>query len=212
MTRAATQSWIALLASTSLLVAGSLIAGPAKALTCVSGLPINTIVNTAGGYTCQLGLLEYTFNQSMLELDNPSSYVNFYDSLAYQEISFINTNTTGGAGFDYKVISEYESIDKLELSYTLSPSSPDPVIATITGPDPLIPSPGNPWPPQTNPLTIETDLIPDSSPTTQTLTSMTHKIYKSPAPLPFAGAGLAFGFSRKLRRRALRASSVKRPG
>lgn len=123
----------------------------------------------------------------------------------------MNTSSTGGAGFDYNVVSEYESIDQLELSYSLTPSSPGPTTAVVSG-FPNDPTPAAPWPAQTNPLKIETLLILDTSPAPQTLTSITNKIYKSPAPLPLAGAALGFGFCRKLRRRVLRVSGGKRPG
>ncbi|MFN9644444.1 MAG: hypothetical protein ACK6BG_04825 [Cyanobacteriota bacterium] len=212
MTRPEAQSWIALLASTSLLVAGSLIASPAKAETCNSGLRIQTIVNTPGGYTCQLGQLQYTFNDTMstLALASPNSTIDFYDSPPHQTISFRNLNTTIPIGFDYSVVSPQESIDELELNYVQSPSAPPADPATISGiPYTPTPTPDGKWNASNIPLYIETAFVPEGN--QQTLLYMSHTIYKSPAPLPLAGASLALGFSRKLRRRVLLASGVKRP-
>jgi hypothetical protein len=207
MTTAATKPWISLLATGGLMIAAALIAPSAKAQSpCMSGLPINTIV-TAGpsGYSCVLGGLKYKFFDNLNELDTPNAFVNFQDSPNMQVITFANLTSQGTIGFYYEVTSPIETINDIELSYSQDPSAPPPTLELVET-IPLLPAAPSP-----NPLTVETTFEPDTSmaPPFQTLSSLTHTIHKTPAPLPLAGAGLAFGFSRKLRRRILHASGKR---
>ena len=207
MTPAATKPWISLLATGGLMITAALIAPSAKAQTpCVSGLPISTIVNTGTtGYSCELGGLKYTFFDNLVDLNNPSAIVNFQDSPNMQLITFANLTSQGSIAFYYEVVSPIETITDIELSYSQDPSMPPPLQELVTG-IPLLPSP-----PSLSALTVETMFEPDTSmaPPFQTLSTMTHTIHKTPAPLPLAGAGLVFGFSRKLRRRILHASGKR---
>lgn len=186
------------------MITTALIAPSAKAQTpCMSGLPISTIVSTgSSGYSCELGGLKYTFFDNLGELNNPGSIVNFLDSPNTQVITFANLTSQGTIGFYYELISPIESINQIDLSYSQDPSMPPPMFEMVTT-SPLLPSP-----PSLASISVETMFEPDTSmaPPFQTLTSMTHTIHKTPAPLPLAGAGLAFGFSRKLRRRIHNAS------
>jgi hypothetical protein len=199
MTIAATKPWISLLATGGLMITTALIAPSAKAQTqCMSGLPISTIVNSgSSGYSCELGGLKYTFFDNLGELNNPGSIVNFQDSPNMQVITFANLTSQGTIGFYYELISPIESINQIDLSYSQTPLMPTPLSESVTTSPvlPSAPSPGS--------ISVETWFEPDTSmaPPFQTLTSMSHTIHKTPAPLPLAGAGLAFGFSRKLRRR-----------
>ncbi len=205
MTSKATKPWVALLATGGLMLGTSLIALPARAQTpCVNGLLISTILSAgSGGYTCHLGELRYTFNDSLSELNNTTStsYVNFYDSSNFQEIAFLDTEAPDAVYFYYEIVSPRETIDVIDVSFTQTPASPPPLTVEATGAPPL---PADPSP--TNPTTITVSFDPDTSQGPQTLTSLTQKVYKSPAPLPLAGAGIFFGFSRKLRRRIGQAS------
>jgi hypothetical protein len=205
MTSTATKPWVALLATGGLMLGTSLIALPARAQTpCVNGLLISTILNAgSGGYTCYLGEMRYTFNDSLSELNNTTStsYVNFYNSGDFQEVAFLNTAAPDAVYFDYKILSPIETIDAIDLSFTQTPASPPPLTVEATG-SPVLPADPSPI----NPTTITVLFDPDTSLGPQTLTSLTQKIYKSPAPLPLAGAGVFFGFSRKLRRRIGQAS------
>ena len=200
MTTAATKPWISLLATGGLMITAALIAPPAKAQTpCMSGLPVNTITNSGpSGYSCELGGLSYTFFNNLAELDNPNAVVNFQTSQLMQTITFANLDYQGAVGFFYKIISPNEEITDIELSYSQDPQLPDPIVEILTT-APTLPKPPSP----VVALTVETVFESDTSmgPPFQTLTSLTHTIHKTPAPLPLAGAGLAFGFSRKLRRR-----------
>ncbi|MEB3316838.1 MAG: hypothetical protein VKO39_01665 [Cyanobacteriota bacterium] len=166
----------------------------------MSGLLIKTIVD-AGTYTCTLGELTYTFSSDLSELNNSTdtSYVNFYDSVPYQEISFLDTAAPDVVGFSYQLLSPIETIDMIDLNFTQDPVNPPPSEARVDSTPPLGSPPSIPY-------TLTTIIEPAGSAGSQTLTSLTQKIYKSPAPLPLAGAGLAFGFSRKLRCRIGRAS------
>lgn len=212
MTPAASKSWLTGLAVTGFVAAATLLAPPAQAQNCVSGLLINDIINEpSGSYTCQLGQQVYTFfSTNLVELNNSSntSAINFFDSNNLQEITFVNTAATSSVGFWYNVVSEFESIDELVLSFTQSPAFPPPLDAFVAG-SPITPTPASPWAASPNSLTLLSFFDPDTSQGPQTLTSLKYQIYKSPAPLPLAGAGFAFGFSRKLRRRVLQASSRK---
>jgi hypothetical protein len=201
MTPAAKKTWISLFATASTMILGAIIPSPAKAVDCVSGKLISEIV-VAGNYSCRLGQQDYTFNSSVGELDNATqtSTIDFYDSQYMQQIIFTNTGSEDFVLFNYTVVSQTESIDDIQVSYTLSPSLPPPLSSAVATSSPL-PYAGSPLP-----LTVDGIFDPDTSLGTQTLTSLTHTIYKSPAPLPLAGAGLAFGFSRKLRRRVMQAS------
>ena len=204
MTTAATKPWISLLATGGLMITTALIAPSAKAQTpCMSGLPVSTIVSSgSSGYSCELGGLKYTFFDNLGELNNPGSIVNFLDSPNMQMITFANLTSQGSIGFYYELTSPIESINQIDLSYSQTPSAPPPIIELVTT-SPVLPSAPSPAS-----ISVETMFEPDTSMGTplQTLTSMSHTIHKTPAPLPLAGAGLAFGFSRKLRRRIHHAS------
>lgn len=189
-----------LVAASSIFIASSLLPMSVNAQTaCMSGLPISIIANSGpSGYSCELGGLNYTFFNNLAELDNPNAIVNFQDSPNVQVITFANLTHQGDVGFFYKIISPYEEITDIELFYYQDPSFPYPELNGVFT-APTLPKPPSPI----YPLTVETIFMPDTSigSPSQTLISLTHKIYKTPAPLPLAGAYLAFGFSRKIRRR-----------
>jgi hypothetical protein len=199
MRTAAKKTWISFVAAAGLMITDTLLTPPAQAQTCNNGLLIYTIINTIGGYSCELGQLQFTFHIDLGELNNATntSYLDFYDSPYLQEIRFLNTGPSGGVVFSYDVLSRYETIDSLGLTY--EPALPTPVVAEII---PAVPA----WPPSTTPRSISTAFVPNALATPPVFTSMTHKIYKSPGPLPLAGVGLALSFSRKLRRRARQAT------
>jgi hypothetical protein len=200
MTTAATKFWLALLATGGMMLTTSLIAPAAKAQSqpCMSGLLISTIVNAGPtGYSCDLGGINYTFYDSLTELENPLAMVKFQDSAKMQKITFDNLSTQDDVAFSYGLVSVTDIIEEVVLSYTQDPSMPAPLMESVST-TPILPAN-----PSQNTIYVDTIFMPDTSmaPPYQTLTSMTHTIHKTPAPLPLAGAGLAFGFSRKLRRR-----------
>lgn len=189
-----------LIATSSLMIAAALVAPPAKAQTpCMSGLPVSTIVSSGpSGYSCELGGLNYTFFDNLAELDNPGAIVNFQTSRQFQVITFANLTTEGVVGFFYKIISPFETITDIQLSYSQDPPLPDPIMEILIT-APTLPKPPSP----VVALTVETVFESDTSmaPPLQTLRSLTHTIHKTPAPLPLAGAGLAFGMSRRIKTR-----------
>jgi hypothetical protein len=204
MTPAAKKTWIFLFASAGTMLAGSIIPSPAQAVDCISGKLISEIVQS-GSYSCRLGEQNYSFNASVGELDNvtQTSTIEFFDSKNMQQIRFTNTGATDFVLFNYSVVSPTESIDDIQISYNQTPSAPPPLTVLVAT------NSGLPYSPSTVPLVLDTLFDPDTSQGTQTLTALTHTIYKSPAPLPLVGAGFVFGFSRKLRRR-VRDGSGKR--
>lgn len=202
MTTAATKPWLALMAVGGMVITTSLMASPAKALpTCVSGLPISTIASTgATGYSCTLGGLDYKFDSNVGSLDStPSSVVNFFDSPTIQTITFANLDINYDLYFSYTILSPLESITDIVQTYVQNPSSPPPLPA-LTG---ITTTPALPAPPSPIAMVVQATYAFDTSmaPPDPTISSLTHTINKTPGPLPVAGAGLAFGFSRKLRRR-----------
>ena len=196
------KSWLSLLAAGGMVISASLIATPANAAPCVTTL-VSQIVS-ATTYQCELGTLQYTFNDTMAELafDSPSATISFTDaSQSLQKVEFTNLESKSFL-FYYDVSSLFQNnevIETADLTFTQIPSSPLPDF-NFTG---LFPSPNLPSNPYDSPLVFNLEFSPDTSfpAPFPTLVSMTNTIYKTPAPLPLAGASLAFAFSRKLRRR-----------
>jgi hypothetical protein len=188
-----------LFAASSILFASSLFSINVNAQTsCMSGLLLNTIVNTGStGYSCDLGGLQYTFYDNLAELNNPNAKINFQDFGSHQNIIFTNLTSQGTFIFNYDVISPNETVERIELSYDQYPRFPTPIQTNV------LTSPFLPSSPSKSPISIETIFIPDdiSTPPYQTVTTMTHTIYKTPAPISLVGLGALFGFSRNIRRR-----------
>jgi hypothetical protein len=205
MTRAALNQWISLLATGGLAIASAMIAAPAHATPpCVSGLLISTIVNPPStGYTCELGGITYSFNTSMTELAaSPVAALNFVTTKTFQKLIFTNLSNQDLIQFSYEIDSPVETILSIEQTYEPDPMVPPPLFPPLglTG---IMTNPGLPSAPSPFPTTVEALFEPDTTgnPPYATLTSLTHTIYKTPAPLPMVGAGLAFAFTRKLRQR-----------
>lgn len=176
----------------------ALILSPAHAAPpCVSGLKISTVVGAgATGYSCELGSLTYTFNDTMSELTNgaPDAAINFDVNGDLQTISFSKLVLVDYAIFNYEVLSPLKQVETAVIAY-----APDPILPTPFLPPTLTSSPALPTPGSTTPvtMTVEYDPAPNSTP----IIGMSNAIFYTPAPLPLLGAGLAFGFTRKLRRR-----------
>lgn len=210
MTHTVPKPWASLLTTSGIaLLFSAMSAAPASAAPpCVSGILISAIVTPPStGYTCELGGIAYTFDDSMAELNSsPTAALNFINTPTFQKLIFANLSNQGPIGFSYQITSITESVVSIEQSYEPDPMSPPPLFPPdgLTG---LATFPGLPFPPSPDPLIVEATFEPDTSgnPPFATLTSLTHTIYKTPAPLPMLGSGLAFVFSRKLRRRIHRA-------
>jgi len=210
MTHAPLKPWASLLTTGGFVLLSAMIAAPAEAAPpCVSGLLISTIVTPPStGYSCELGGITYSFNNSMAELNSsPTAALYFEDTLLFQKLIFANLSNQGVIQFSYDISTLTESVLAIEQTYEPDPMTPPPLLPPIgfTG---IETSPGLPFSASPNPLTVEATFDPDTSgnPPYPTLTSLTHTIHKTPAPLPMVGAGLAFAFSRKLRRRIDRLS------
>jgi hypothetical protein len=210
MTRTASTPWASLLTTGGIVLFSAINAAPAAAAPpCVSGTLISEIVTPPStGYTCEIGGIIYTFNPSMAELNSsPTAALNFINTPTFQKLIFANLSNEGLIEFSYEINTMTESVVSIEQSYEPDPMLPPPLFPPVglTG---LATIPGLPFPPSPSSLTVEATFEPDTSgnPPFATLTSLTHTIYKTPAPLPMVGAGLAFAFSRKLRRRIHRAS------
>jgi hypothetical protein len=201
MTTAAKNPWIALLATSGLVMSTSLIASPAHAAPCVSGLLISTVVSAgAPGYSCEISSLTYTFYDNMVELTNgaPNAAINFDVVGDLQTISFTNLALSQYAVFTYEVLSPVKQVESVDMAY-----QPDPLVPTPFSPPTVTPSPGLPTPASTSPVSFTVEFDPDTSDPNNlaVVTGMSNAIFYTPAPLPALGAGLAFGFTRKLRRR-----------
>jgi hypothetical protein len=188
-----------LIAIGSLLITSTMFSPNANAQTiCKSGLLISTIVNYGStGYKCELGDLQYTFYENIVELNNPNAKINFLDSRTFQKITFTDLNSQGVVAFYYDVVSPFETVTKIEMAYNQEPLFPIPFQSEVSS-IPILPSS-----PSLGPITVETNFTPDDSlvPPYQTLTSLTHTIYKTPSPLPLFGVPLVFGFCRKIKTR-----------
>ena len=210
MSFAPAKPWMSLLAAGGMVISASLIATPANAAPCVTTLVSQIVIATT--YQCELGTLQYKFNDTIAELsqDSPTATISFNEvSQNSQNVIFSNLESKSFT-FYYEVSSPLqnnETIDTAELTFTQIPSTPLPD-PNFTG---VFPFPNLPSNPYDSPLTFSLEFAPDTNfPSPYpTLTSMTSNIYKTPAPLPLASAGLAFAFSRKLRRR-INQVSVKR--
>ncbi len=192
-----------LLAAGGIAIGSLLVAPPAQADPCTT-TPIKKIVDD-GTYTCLFGKITYTFNTSMGELaQNPGASLRFEHGSTAQKIIFEGLANSGIMYFTYLIQSPYESIIDVEQTYTPYPVVPPP----LTPPSDFNPSgiravPALPSIPSEFDVEITAVLEPDTngSPPYPVFTSLTHTIYKTPSPLPLAGAGLAFAFSRRLRQR-----------
>lgn len=211
MPHTASKPWASLLTTSGIAFLSAMSTTPASAFPpCESGILISAIVTPPStGYTCEIGGIGYTFNDSISELNSsPTAALNFINTPTFQKLEFINLSNQGTTiGFNYTIYAISESVLAIEQSYEADPMSPPPLFPPfgITG---VTTAPGLPFLPSPNPRTVEASFEPDTSgnPPFATLTSLTHTIQKTPAPLPMVGAGLAFAFSRKLRRRIHRAS------
>jgi hypothetical protein len=144
----------------------------------------------------------------MAELNSsPTAALNFVNTSTFQKLIFANLSNQGSIDFTYNITAITESVISIEQTFEPDPMSPPPLFPPF-GSTGLSTIPGLPFPPSISPLTVEATYEPDTSgsPPYATLTSLIHTIHKTPAPLPMVGAGMAFAFSRKLRRRIHRAS------
>ena len=201
MTTAAKKPWIALLATGGLVMSTSLIASPAHAAPCVSGLLISTVVSAgSAGYSCELSSLTYTFYDNMVELTNgaPNAAINFVANGDLQTITFTNLALSKYAVFTYDVLSPVKQVESVVMAY-----DPDPILPTPYLPPTVTPSPDLPTPASTTPVSFTVEFDPDTADPNNlaVVSGMSNDIFYTPAPLPALGAGLAFGFTRKLRRR-----------
>jgi len=195
MTSAVSTSWLSFLVVSSIAVASVWTGRPASAAPpCVNGLSISTIISSSP-YECTLGSITYIFDNSLNELNNPNAKINFFTSDLKQEIRFESLSYNGFVSFGYDLITPNDSIESIDQSYT--PATPA-AINSILDINSVLPAD-----PSDTPYTMYSEL--QLAPGT-TLTSLTHTINKTPAPLPVLGAGMAFTFSRRLRRRIARAS------
>jgi hypothetical protein len=207
MIRTATTHRLATLATGGLMLALSL-AGPsakAQTQTCMSGLPISTIVATGlTGYTCQLGTITYTFASDIAELNMPNNNgtLNFSHTPTSQEIIFSNLEFQGLAEFSYTAISTTDTMTSILQTFTQNPSTPSPIESNVfaTVPSTVV----------SVTAVLETDMSPPPG-LRPKLTSLTHSIsmVPVPGPLPIMGTALALGVSRKLRQRIQQADSLE---
>lgn len=191
------KSWPILPAACGVLLSGAFALAPAQAASpCPNSILIQTIASLPS-YTCDLGGLMYTFNNSLGSLAgaNPAATLFFQNSTTSLTLKFDNLSTDTLVGFNYKILPVSETILAINQTYQLSPSLPPPFQNDIT--TSTLPAPPSP---------LTTDVQVTFEPDGNTLISLTHTIEKTPAPLPIIGTGLVFGFSRKLRRRITRAS------
>ncbi|MEB3333788.1 MAG: hypothetical protein VKP70_02255 [Cyanobacteriota bacterium] len=210
MTSIAPKPWIALLAIGGMAIAPSLITTPAKAADpCPSAVPISTIVSSGAlGWRCTLSTITYDFYDgtllSELTSANPNSELIFTDSPTLQTLTFNALDYQGDVFFPYKVYSPVMIILSADQAYQQDPTTPDPFSSTLTA------STTFPRPPSTiSTFTLTSKFLPDTTDpfAIPVLNSLTHSIGKEvPGPLPILGAGAAFGFSRKLRRRVQQGS------
>ena len=202
MITAAKKPWIALLAIGGLVMSTSLIASPAHAAPpCLSGLKIQTVVDAgAGGYSCELSSLTYTFYDNMVELTTgaPDAAINFDTNGDLQTISFTKLALAKYTVFTYEVLSPVKQVESVDMAFDPDPLIPTPYIPPIVTPSPILPTPAS-----TSPVSFTIEFDPDTADPNNlaVVRGMSNVIFYTPAPLPVLGAGLAFGFTRKLRRR-----------
>ncbi len=186
------KTWSLLVSAGALLACGSLTIAPAKAdpPICTNGYLIQQII-ADGTYTCQLGNITYGFNGTELgefTVGNPSAALYFTNAPLFQTISFADMSTTQNLVFSYEITSPVEEILGIEESYL--PSTHSPTYSEI------IPTVAFPTAPSLYPFVVANIFSPNLE-----INSLTYTIHKTPAPLPIAGASLAFAFQRKLRQR-----------
>ncbi|MEB3259359.1 MAG: hypothetical protein VKP63_01880 [Cyanobacteriota bacterium] len=195
------------LATGGLMLALSLTGPSAKAQTqtCMSGLPISTIVATGlTGYTCQLGTITYTFSSDISELNLPSltGTLDFLHTPTSQAINFSNLEFQGFAQFSYTATSTTDTITSILQTFAQTPPSPDPIESNVfaTVPSTVV----------SVMAVLETDMSPPVS-LRPKVTSLTHNIsmIPVPGPLPVMGTALALSVSRKLRKRIQQAHSLE---
>ena len=133
MTHTASKPWASLLTTGSFVLLSAMIAAPAEAAPpCVSGLLIATIVTPPStGYTCELGGITYSFNNSIADLNSsPTAALNFVDTPIFQKLTFANLANQGTILFSYDIYSFAESVVTIEQSYETDPMSPPSTVSS----------------------------------------------------------------------------------
>lgn len=162
------------------------------------GVPISTLA-TPPFYTCDIGGFRYIFdiNSDLNELITPTAALIFNALPTVQTLRFTNLANTNIVDFAYKIKPlSGEALD-FQQTYLQTPSGSTPLENSWTTTPVFSP---------TNPTDMEIIVRATFEPDNATLTELTHTIVKTPGPLPTLGAGIAFAFSRKLRRRVSGAS------
>lgn len=186
-------------------IGGLLVPSAVKAFQCPTGpsvVPIATIAAPGTTYTCDLGGFNYLFDDrsdlAELTVSSTAALV-FETSPTEQKLIFKNLANPSPVDFVYFVTPLTEEAIEIKQTYMQSPSGSIPLENLLT----TVPS-FSPGSPTITPFEVRATFKPDNA----TLTELTHTMVKTPAPapLPLLGAGLTFGFTRKLRRRITAAS------
>ena len=114
---------------------------------CISGLPLSTIIASgAPGYSCQLGQVTYTFYDDIIELDNGTSFIDFFNSPPMQRIGFQGLTSEDLFLFTYGMTAPHQTIESIIQTYTPFPMTPPPLVpptGVSTNPDlPSVPDQG----------------------------------------------------------------------
>jgi hypothetical protein len=182
-----------------IVIGGILAPSTAKAAVCPVGSPGVPITSLTTFFTCDFSGFNYRFDTSsqLSELTtSPTAALIFEKTPTTQSLRFTNLANTGLVDFIYYVTPLTEEALSIEQTFLQDPAGPTPLEDTLTT-TPFF----SPTQPTTMPFDVRATFEPDGT----TLTQLTHTMYKTPAPLPVLGAGMAFGFCRKLRQRNSRA-------
>jgi hypothetical protein len=159
------------------------------------GIPISVLATPGSPYTCDLGGFNYLFDDrsGLSELGASSTAALVFETTpAEQKLIFKNLANSSLVDFIYFVTPLTEEALEIKQTFVQTPPGSTPVENLII----TVPS-FSPGSPTTMPFDVRATFEPDNA----TLTELTHTMVKTPAPLPLLGAGLTFGFTRKLRRR-----------
>ncbi|MCA3357762.1 MAG: autotransporter-associated beta strand repeat-containing protein, partial [Roseomonas sp.] len=163
----------------ALLAAGGLVLTaplfPQPALACGTILIRDIYMTGAAGYTCSAGPIIYTFNDSMVELDNSvsTSTLNIQVFPDHHVLSFNNLDGQDGVIFNYEVVAPTRSIQNIFHAFTSSADVPLAAFGVYT--TPILPQP-----PSTLPTSVtfdwETEYWLTGIGASASITSITHVI------------------------------------
>lgn len=192
---------------------GLLLTAPAKAgfITCGNGGALALWNSLQAGDACQIGDKLYTITENTL-IGDPTTILNINTPPMFPDIHTLTA--TGGAfsnttpaTFKYTITTT--STEKIkQFSYTNGSSIPNPDYTWST-----VISNGGPIWNQTDAANAPQVIVPINpnqtsllvehvyTPNTVAMQQFTDTVTQTPGPLPILGAGMAFGFSRKLRKR-----------